>query len=258
MVEARSGGRSLAVTARDSVLLFAKRSIWSATRRIGLDVRRWPSEGTIERDLQRLIAFHDIETVVDIGANEGQYGTMLRMLGFAGRLISVEPNPSSYRRLAAIADRDPRWIAIECAAGADGGTAQLSVFDNDQLSSLHRTTAWARDVWDFGESQQLEVLVRSLDDLAESYGVNPESSLLKLDTQGHDMSIVRASHFATRAAGLQIEMPVLNLYEDVPRFASITSEIDGLGFRPIGFYPVQRERTNGLLPIEFDGLFVRT
>jgi FkbM family methyltransferase len=174
-------------------------------------------------------------------------------------MVSVEPNPYVFARLKSFVERDDAWEAVECALGESAGSAILSAYDNDQLSSLHAITPWAVANWNFGEMQEVNVTVEVLEHFAGQHGIIPRGTLLKLDTQGHDLAILQsAPDFVRKVEGLQLEMPVANLYEDAPSFADVLREVVDLGFRPLGFYPVQREQPAGLLPIEFDGLFVRS
>jgi FkbM family methyltransferase len=213
----------------------------------------------LERDLQRLLGLRSVGAVLDVGANEGQFARMVRQLGFSGRIVSVEPNPDVFARLNDLIAGDDAWEAAECALGESAGSAILSAYDNHQLSSLHAITPWAEEHWNFGDMQEVTVAVETLERFAEQHGIKPRGTLLKLDTQGHDLSILRSGpDFVRMVEGLQLEMPVTNLYEDAPSFPDVLQEIVDLGFRPLGFYPVQREQPADVVPIEFDGLFVRS
>jgi FkbM family methyltransferase len=49
--------------------------------------------------VKHLVAEREIEAVLDIGAYRGNYGLMLREVGFGGRIVSFEPSPSAARIL---------------------------------------------------------------------------------------------------------------------------------------------------------------
>ena len=60
--------------------------------------------------LQALFALLNVDCVLDVGANRGQYGTFLRReVGYTGRIASFEPQPACLRDLHAKASRDPLW-----------------------------------------------------------------------------------------------------------------------------------------------------
>ena len=74
----------------------------------------------------QLFLHEGVATVLDVGANEGQYGGELRERGFAGQIVSFEPIPAVYRKLAARADGDPRWETHQLGVGeADGDLTDL-------------------------------------------------------------------------------------------------------------------------------------
>jgi hypothetical protein len=56
----------------------------------------------------RLLRAYDIDFVVDVGANAGQYAAGLRAAGYAGRIVSFEPLTAPHRALAGATARDPQ------------------------------------------------------------------------------------------------------------------------------------------------------
>src|SRR5262245_60167366 len=54
-------------------------------------MRRLIEKVDVDPALARHLRGLKIETVLDVGANEGQYGRILRRIGFRGRIISFEP-----------------------------------------------------------------------------------------------------------------------------------------------------------------------
>src|SRR4051794_10338170 len=71
-------------------------------KRAGIDVRRvQPDDAARRRAL--LLATHDIEVVVDGGANQGGYGQVLREAGYEGRILSFEPLSEPFAKLSAAA-----------------------------------------------------------------------------------------------------------------------------------------------------------
>jgi hypothetical protein len=73
--------------------------------------------------LLRLFELLQINCVIDVGANQGQYGRFLRAIGYRGNIISFEPSGDDYDLLSRLAEKDPRW-----------STHQLALVDSDQLA----------------------------------------------------------------------------------------------------------------------------
>lgn len=108
-------------------------------RRFDVEVSRWSRS----YEFQRVRYLHNlgISALVDVGANEGQYGAMVRAQGFPGRLLSIEPQAQVYRRLARRSAQDPLWDCLQCGLGAEDGEAELRLSANSVSSSVLRS--WA-------------------------------------------------------------------------------------------------------------------
>ena len=72
--------------------------------------------------LVQLLGAHGITLVIDVGANEGQYGAGLRRAGYTGRVVSFEPGAEAHRNLTQRAHADVQWdVAPRLALGAEPG-----------------------------------------------------------------------------------------------------------------------------------------
>ena len=61
--------------------------------------------------------------VLDIGANEGQFGEELRAGGYKGGMVSFEPMADAHNKLLLRSRSDTQWqVAARSAIGADRGT----------------------------------------------------------------------------------------------------------------------------------------
>jgi len=107
-----------------------------------------PHAGSVSRDTDRLVQVltrQAVDTVIDIGANEGQFGRRLRGGGYRGRILSVEPIPSVRERLESAVSDDPDWtVAPAMALGAEPGRQSLAVAEASDMSSLAPLTWSAR------------------------------------------------------------------------------------------------------------------
>ena len=80
---------------------------------------------------------------------------------------------------------------------------------------------------------------------------------MKIDTQGHDVSVVRgAAGVLDKIAGLQSELPAVQIYDGMTSMSNVLEYYSNCGFVPIGFYPVNTLRGTQISP-EFDVLFNR-
>jgi FkbM family methyltransferase len=87
--------------------------------------------------LQALFALLNVDCVLDVGANRGQYGSFLRHeVGYTGYIVSFEPQPACLRDLEAKASRDPRWKIYGCALGSESGQALLNIMRTSEFTSF--------------------------------------------------------------------------------------------------------------------------
>lgn len=235
-----------------------RQSLRQGMRRRGFDLTRWPRQGTLERALRDVLKARAIDTILDVGAHVGAYGRLLRSLGFKGRIDSFEPDPATFQVLTREA-MDPSWRCYATALGAVAGVEALTRYENTQLSSLHAPTPWAAQEWGLASGRRFDVPVSTVDAFIDEQGLDPGATLLKIDTQGHDSAVLEGARSSLpHLAALQIEMPMVALYERVPAFTDLLEGILASGLLLVGLFPVQRDPAEHLVPVEYDGLFVRS
>jgi hypothetical protein len=110
--------------------------IKSALKRFGLEIRRTG----FDRDLMDFIAHRQIDTVIDVGANIGQFGQELRAKGYRGKIVSFEPIASVYQALTATTTTDAKWESHNCALGVETGEATINVSQASVFSSILPST----------------------------------------------------------------------------------------------------------------------
>ncbi len=185
--------------------------------------------------LSRLFDRYAVETVLDVGANVGQYAHWLRSrLGFSGRIISFEPNPADFAVLHAKNEAYP-W-----ALGAVEETLTLNVTKHSVYSSFYKP-----QIDDAGSEivERISVPVRPLDGVIRELGIDPTRAFLKIDTQGFELDVLRGARRSLPSLiGIQAELSVRPLYESSVAFTKAIEEIqqeydfEVAGMSPVGFY----------------------
>ena len=195
------------------VMAIARR-IRSVTRPFGVELRRFPGAHPLF-PVGKLLDHAGVDQVVDVGANVGQYAKGMRRVGYRGEILSFEPLRDAYEQLCAAAKRDMRW-RCECAAVGDhAGDGQIRRAGNSVSSSLARMLP--RHLASAPESAEVgveQVRIVTLDDIVDRYGLVPEKTFVKVDTQGFERQVIAGG---TRAmghlAGVQLELALVPLYE---------------------------------------------
>jgi FkbM family methyltransferase len=180
----------------------------------GIDVRRFP-ECSLEYRLVRLLSFFHIDVVIDVGANRGQYGAMLRRFGYQGRIISFEPLSEPFEILRRRAAADALWTAFPYALGDEDATVTINVSGNEASSSILPMLPRHLDAcpqsgyvdWEEVAQHRLEALWPQLTRLGDRV-------FLKLDVQGYEGAVLRgAGNRIQDCMGLQTEVSCVSLYE---------------------------------------------
>ena len=203
-----------------------------AVRRLGLDVTRYPV-GTPEYQVARLLRHHRVDTVLDVGANSGQYGAALRACGYDGRIESFEPIGELHRQLLRRRGGDPRWTAWNCALGEHAGPATINVAANAGASSsllpMLEQHVEAAPGAVYVRSERIEV--NRLDALWERLAGPGERVFLKLDVQGFERQVLAgAGARVADCVGLQLEVSLVPLYEGGMLYGEAADWADDNGF----------------------------
>ena len=64
---------------------------YQINKRTNFDIVHVSGQHTLRTHLMSVLQDYNIDTVLDVGANEGQFGAELRNLGFRGDIHSFEP-----------------------------------------------------------------------------------------------------------------------------------------------------------------------
>jgi FkbM family methyltransferase len=227
-----------------------------AVRRMGYEVRQYTPLRSYTAARGALFASLGIDVVVDVGANAGQYGELLRELGFRGRLVSLEPEPGAYAALERAAAADGRWRALRVAAADVDGEIELRVTADSRSSSVLARNERFADQPGWAPREVVRVPARRLATLAPELLEAGERAHLKLDVQGYENQVlVGAAEALARFESLELELNVAPLYEGQAQLADMVTLLAERGFEMVSLEPILLDDRGRL--VELDGLFAR-
>jgi len=196
-------------------------------------------------------------TVIDVGANVGQFAVAAAKLFVGSRVYSFEPLPPCFQRLMKNVANLPQVTALQAALGETPGTAELRINSHSHSSSLLPLAAAHRAAFPAAmELKRIAVRQTSLDEVLGA--VEMESPvLLKLDVQGYEAQTLRGgSQLLGRVEWVVAEASLKPMYQGEALFMDLVEIMRSAGFsflRPVGFLP--DPRTGEVLQI--DALFGR-
>ena len=184
-------------------------------RRMGYEVRRYTPLRSLAAAREALLA--NVDVVLDVGANTGQYGDMLRETGFRGRLVSLEPVAEAYAELERRAAADGAWEAVRVAASDADGEITLNLTGDSRSSSVLPRNERFADKAGWAPKESRSVPARRLDGLVAELLRSGERAYLKLDIQGYERHVLEGAGPALeRFEAIELELSVTPLYEGQP------------------------------------------
>jgi FkbM family methyltransferase len=227
-------------------------------RALGYDIVKVHRTLSSAERRQRLLDSHQVDLVLDVGANTGQYALELRRNRYRGRIVSFEPRAKAFQRLGRAAESDPLWQVLPFALGCENGTARIHVSKNEYSSSLLNLLpahVQAEPESAYVGTETIEV--RTLDSVLPGHVGQAQRVFLKIDTQGFEREVLAgARQSLERIAGLQMEMSLIPLYENETLFPEMLQQVMALGFRLTLVEPGIHDPSTGAL-LQMDGVFFR-
>lgn len=205
--------------------------------------------------IANLLETFQIDLIVDVGANHGQFALGIREI-YAGEILSFEPVNSAFKALESLSTSDQLWKIVKMALGDSESRLSIKVPESTDFSSFLSPNEFSRAR--FGSqvevAQTEEVTVTRLSSfLIEHYpDLIKRRVFLKMDTQGYDLKVFEGATEILPSIKLVLsEVSLIPIYEGMPHWTDSISKYESKGFGVVGLYPVNKV---GNQVIEFDCL----
>jgi len=213
-----------------------KRLIRKTFNLIGLDIIRISKSPT-----HSLLGLRNlpIRTIIDVGANKGQFARMISNVFPEAHIYSFEPLPEPFKQLKEWADQqNGRATVFNVALGdREGEVKMFSHLDHSPSSSFLKTTEICETFYPFTKKQantiaKLTTLDKAIADISKP--PTPDI-LIKLDVQGYEDRVIRGGTLTFREGKVCIlEVCLDQLYENQAIFKDIFFLLDELGYHYVG------------------------
>lgn len=235
-----------------------KKLLQSLLAGMGYDLYRRDARFHPELAAARFAERTKTDTILDVGANVGQYGQALRQWGYRGKILSFEPLSTAHRKLQAAAEGDAAWqVAPRCAIGAARSSAEINVSANSVSSSLLdmlETHEKAAPGSAYAGKEQVDVL--PLDELIPNLCPGDSRLYLKIDTQGYEKAVLDgATETLKRCSAVQMELSLTPLYDGGFLFAEGIERMTRAGFETYAVFQGFTDRETGQT-FQVDAVFV--
>ena len=237
-------------------MISMRKLFWKA----GFDICKFtPSNHPIARS-RRLFQTNNIDVVLDIGANTGQFADHVRnKVGYSKRILSFEPLSSAFKILKKNAENDPRWEVFNFAIGSIEGRNEINIASNSFCSSLlNASTLLIQSLPGFEYVGKELVEIKTLDSILPGLCNSADNIYLKIDTQGFENEVLKGANQSLKYIDfVQMELSLNPLYEGETLFNDMCIKMAKMGYSMIGIEPVYSDRNTGQL-LQVDGIFQAT
>lgn len=201
--------------------------------RLGYDIRRVDASSHLELDLWIwLKKTQNIRTIIDIGANKGEFAQFLARYFNASSVYVFEPLPSCMpeikTRLSNISNIKIFNLALSDYTGSE------CFYQNSYApaSSLMRVSNISKNEFPQTKGETpITVNIATLDDKINTDSLN-KNVLIKIDVQGMEDRVIKGGQKVFSAAKcVLIEMSFVPMFVGQPLFEEVHTLLVDLGFR---------------------------
>lgn len=192
-----------------------------------------------------------IKSVLDVGANDGQFARTAQALFPAAAIYAFEPNPEAAERLRANLPSGNLKI-FPMACGRERGEAKLQLSRFAPASSLLKSTA--QQLAEFPETavdRAVSVEVQRLDSIMREEHFEPEA-LLKLDVQGFELEVLQGAEGILDAVAVVVcEVNTAQLYQGQTQMESLLAFLRKANFRVVDIgEPIRSRHTSEVIYVD--------
>lgn len=213
-----------------------------------------------ERNWLKWLTEFEVKTIIDVGANTGQFAQEFHKLFPEAQMYSFEPLLDVYTMLKHNCLDMEHFSAFNFALGDFNGKTPINRSSFSPSSSLLAMSTLHKTAFPATSGNTVETIeVRKLDDLVSEkiVFITPET-LIKIDVQGfEDKVIAGGSATLLQSKIVIIETSYVELYEGQPLFNDIYRMLTDLGYIYRGSIDVGGYLPGNALPLYSDSVFVR-
>ena len=204
-----------------------KKFVRKAFNLIGLDIRK------TKRDLKTVwLESFKIKTVIDVGANIGQFAVDGSELYPDAVIYSFEPLPGPYNQLLINTKSFSKFNPYNIALSDHKGTTKMYSNEFSQSSSILEMAESHKKAFPHTtNATPVKVQVETLDAIFNGVELDTDI-LLKIDVQGSEKQVLDGGkETLQKVKVIIIETSYISLYKDQPLFEDVHDYLAKVGFR---------------------------
>ena len=227
-------------------------------RVFGIDLIGYNLYHSNDKLLQKIIDHFEIRTILDIGANVGQYIEGVVRHGYKGQIYSFEPIPSVFQKLSRESKKYPNVKTFNLGVGSKETEIMMNIAENFASSSILNVgeVSLAAEP-KTRTTHQEKIKITTIDSFFMNNKPFHKEILLKLDIQGYELEALKGAMQSLPSIKLiQTEMSFTSLYDGAPLYDEVVTFLNQQGFEIFTIIPGFRDERSGRM-LQADGIFVR-
>jgi FkbM family methyltransferase len=200
------------------------------------------------RFFRRMREEFGIRTVLDVGANVGDFSRWCAESFPQADIHAFEPLPTCLEKLNLVAERYHRIKVHPVALGPDVGTVEMFENEFSPSSSLLPMLDRHKEIWPkTAKEQKIKVNQAALDEMETGLELVPPI-FMKVDVQGYEIQVLRGSEKTlSDIAVIMLEVMFESLYAGQSNFHAIVNYMAERNFHFMEFVDERRDSESGRL-----------
>jgi FkbM family methyltransferase len=172
-----------------------------------------------------------INTIIDIGANIGEFTLIFAELFPEAEIYAFEPLPDCYNQLETKTKHIPTISTFNIALGSKKSIQNIHKSSWHPASSFREmSTMHKRNYPHSADHKEIEVTINTLDSILQLDSLN-KNILIKMDVQGFEDEVIKGGvSIFKQAKVIIVEVSFIELYKEEPLFHGIYLLLTSMGF----------------------------
>jgi FkbM family methyltransferase len=198
----------------------------------------------------------NIDYVIDVGANIGQFAVTARKLLPHAKILSLEPIPACFEQFRKKFQYDSNIIISNIAASDSVGTVAFSVSVDTGASSLLPMGKLQKEIFpDSTKITKINIQTNTLDFITQSSKVG-DNIFLKIDVQGFELNVLRgANEILKKTKLILVETSFDSFYEGQALFCEVYKYLIERDFMYLHSFNVLKSKKGK--PVQGDFIFIQ-
>ena len=197
---------------------------------------------------------YEFLTIIDIGANRGQFALIARDFFPKAKIVSFEPLEEAAKTFRRIFSVDPMTLLYKNALGPIHKNMEIHISKQDDSSSLLPISGLQDDIFPGTEEKETRIVeVKTLDEVLSDESIE-QPALLKLDVQGFEIDVLKGCESLLHLFEyIYVECSFVELYVGQSLAYEVISFLSTNEFALTGIYNLSYSKQG--FPIQGDFLF---